>query len=341
MIWPLAKRVLFSLDAESAHRFAATATLLGARLGGLPIRLIAGEPVAGAEKDVFGIRFKNPLGLAAGFDKNAELLSALPLLGFGFAEIGTVTPRPQPGNPRPRLFRDAEQRALFNRMGFNNLGAQVVAERIARARPTLPSDFRVGVNVGKNKDTEAAAAASDFARATEFFDGLADYIVVNVSSPNTPGLRDLQTEDALKRILGAVLDVISKWKARPPVLLKLAPELQNEVLIELIHALERFGGVSGWVLTNTLGGKFALSSRVTLQGGWSGRPLTSISRERLASVRVETKLPVISVGGILDEQEALSRLSLGADLLQIYSGWIFSGPRLPSRIVSAIAAKNS
>ncbi len=337
--WSLAKGFLFRVDAESAHRFATNAVLLASHAGPLPLRWIAGKSLPGAERVVFGRRFRNPVGLAAGFDKNAELLPVLPELGFGFAEIGTVTPRPQAGNPQPRLFRAPERQAIFNRMGFNNLGAPIVAERVRRARPGLPRDFRVGINVGKNKDTDAADAARDFAAAAAPFEGLADYLVVNVSSPNTPGLRDLQSEDALKRILEAVGEVVARWAEKPPILLKLAPEIEAAPLTQLIQALEASGGVSGWVLTNTLGGNYERVDGVTLPGGWSGKPLSSLSRQRLATARSATRLPIISVGGILDEEEACARLSMGADLVQIYSGWIFAGPRLPHRIVRRVLSE--
>jgi dihydroorotate dehydrogenase len=339
--WSIAKHMLFRIDAENAHRFATSSILLTRKLGRKPMEWIAGAPVEGLEREVFGMKFLNPLGLAAGFDKNAELLPVLPELGFGFAEIGTVTPRAQPGNPRPRLFREPERQAIFNRMGFNNLGAPLVAERIRRVKPLLPPHFRVGVNVGKNKDTEANRAAEDFARATEPFQGLADYLVVNVSSPNTPGLRDLQNEDALRRILESVKEVVARWTVTPPILLKLAPEIEAEPLTQLMGALESSVGVDGWVLTNTLGGSYERKTGEVLPGGWSGSPLSELSRSRLRAARAATRLPVISVGGIMDEREASARLSLGADLIQIYSGWIFGGPRFPHRVLKSLKTASS
>jgi dihydroorotate dehydrogenase len=277
--------------------------------------------------------FRSPVGLAAGFDKNCEILPALPDLGFGFAEIGTVTPRPQPGNERPRLFRDRPHRALFNRMGFNNLGAEIIATRLKEARARLPTSFRVGVNIGKNKDTALSDAPGDYRAAARPFDGLADYLVINVSSPNTPGLRSLQSVEALEPIVREVLAEVSGWERRVPVLLKLAPELGGEELQAILRAGERWG-VAGWVLTNTLGGGWP---KPAITGGYSGAPLAEAARTSLASARAITSLPIISVGGILSPKEAAARIEAGAQLVQIYSGWIYEGPRFPAKISSVLA----
>ncbi|MCM2277040.1 MAG: quinone-dependent dihydroorotate dehydrogenase [Oligoflexia bacterium] len=331
-LWDLSKGLLFRLDAEKVHRAMIGMVRLGRQAGGLPLRLAAGPlPEASAARaNVLGMPFRSRVGLAAGFDKDAEILEALPELGFGFAEIGTVTPLPQPGNPRPRLFRDPERQAIFNRMGFNGAGAAAVAARLERARTRLPGDFRVGVNLGKNKDTALDDAAADYARAAAPFEGLADYLVVNVSSPNTPGLRSLQSARALLPIVAAIGEVISGWTRRPPLLLKLAPELEGVALRELIEEVER-AGIDGFVLTNTLGGSFRSNGR-ELEGGWSGGPLTSRSRARLLEAREATKLPIISVGGILSAEEAGERVRSGAQLIQIYSGWIYRGPGFPAEI---------
>ncbi len=345
--WALLKWILFKFDAEAVHRLSVSLIRLGASLGGWILRLVSGasarariELSAPAQLPsplprVWGIEFASCLGLAAGFDKDAEILSGLPELGFGFAEIGTVTPRPQPGNDRPRLFRDIERQAIFNRMGFNGLGATIVSERLAKIKPTLPTAFRVGVNVGKNKETSNEEAARDYAHAAKAFEGLADYLVINVSSPNTPGLRALQTAEALKPIVGSVLEGISGWKHVPPLLLKLAPEVRGDALTELIRAAEGWG-IQGWVLTNTLAGTWGAEKAVA--GGWSGGPLTQKSRESLVEARLATRLPIISVGGILTPNEAVQRRELGADLVQIYTGWILGGPDFPVRVSRALAA---
>lgn len=280
------------------------------------------------------MRFASRVGLAAGFDKDAEIVPALPSLGFGFAEIGTVTPRPQSGNDRPRLFRDLERQCVFNRMGFNGLGAAVVAKRLESVRDRLPSAFRVGVNVGKNKDTPLEEAARDYAAAAAAFKSLADYIVINVSSPNTAGLRSLQAIESLHPIVDAVKEAIRGAKS-PPLLLKLAPEVESEELARIFAAADRWG-VDGWVLTNTLAG-----NREGLSGGWSGKVLTELSRTRLEQARAVTRLPIISVGGIMDADEAERRVRLGANLVQIYSGWIFGGPSFPVEISNRILIKNT
>lgn len=317
-MWSFARALLFRFEAETAHELAKRATLT---LPGFVRRALAGPPSFKGARPVWDLPFRNPIGLGGGFDKNAEWLPALPDLGFGFAEIGTVTPRPQGGNPRPRLFRDPERRALFNRMGFNNLGVAAVRRNLEAARPKLPDGFRVGVNLGKNKDTPDADAPLDYARAAEAFEGLADYLVINVSSPNTPGLRALQTVEALKPILGSVLQVVSRWSKAPPVLLKLAPELDASALAGLIPPCES-EGARGWILTNTLAGTYAGGA-----GGWSGGPLRELALQRLREAHGIARTPIVSVGGILAREDARERLEAGASLMQVYSGWIYGGPR--------------
>jgi dihydroorotate dehydrogenase len=348
-IWKVAKKALFKWDAETIHRFSVQAIHLaqatGRISGQLPLKWATGScAVAEASsggavpKQILGMNFQSRLGLAAGFDKNAEILASLPYMGFGYAEIGTVTPRPQPGNPAPRLFRDPEKMALFNRMGFNNLGSTLVAQRIGKLKPGLPENFRVGVNLGKNKDTPVEKSAEDYIRAAADFKDLADYLVVNVSSPNTPGLRSLQTVEGLKPIVGGVFNLISKWGRRPPLLLKLAPEVSISTLQQLIPVLEGMG-IDGWVLTNTLAGHWPDSAKPRskgVEGGWSGKPLSEISAQRLAEVRSITSKSIISVGGIVSTDEAVHRISLGADLIQIYTGWVYGGPSFPSEIVKRL-----
>lgn len=345
LFWACAKRVLFLLEAERAHRFMVGTIHLLLRLRARAILSIAsGTSVRGLPEAsppaVFGMTFLSRVGLAAGFDKDAEILEALPALGFGFAEIGTVTPRPQPGNEKPRLLRDPRRKALFNRMGFNGLGAAVVSARLELARKNLPPSFRVGVNLGKNKDTTLEDAHRDYEAAARYFQGLADYIVINVSSPNTPGLRSLQATEALKPIVGSVQGVISRWGTRPPLLLKLAPELEGEDLEGIIKSVEDFG-VDGWVLTNTLGGAIDLEAGSTepsrrLSGGWSGGVLTERARKSLIQARRVSRLPIISVGGIMTPEEAVARRRDGAELVQIYSGWVYGGPGFPREVDAAL-----
>lgn len=358
-LWGLFKWVLFRFDAEGIHRFSVAMLRLAIRLGNWPLRLLSGaaslQPKSRvqvsenrpsselrANPRVWEMEFASRLGLAAGFDKDAEILAGLPELGFGFAEIGTVTPRPQAGNDRPRLFRDPERQAIFNRMGFNGLGAASVAERVAAIRPGLPRGFRVGINIGKNKTTSNEDAAKDYLAAALAFEDLADYLVINVSSPNTPGLRALQTVEALKPIIEGVNQAILRWKSRPPLLLKLAPEVRGEDLQSVLDAGERWG-IDGWVLTNTLAGSIDINRHgVTnsLPGGWSGGPLVESSRQSLVEAREYTQLPIISVGGILTPEEAALRLKLGANLVQIYTGWVFGGPGFPAKVARRISTSD-
>lgn len=329
MAWAATRKILFSLDAETAHHFFCKI------IQNSPECLLKKVSRAPDESHqsahfVMGMRFQNPLGLAAGFDKNAEILAKLPALGFGYAEIGTVTPRGQKGNPRPRLFRLPEERSLFNRMGFNNDGAVQIAKRLEKAREVLPLEFRVGVNIGKNKDTALEAAADDYRLAAQHFSGLADYLTINVSSPNTEGLRSLQKISALREIVDSVRNLIEAWRPRPPLLVKLSPEFIQELTVDDISQIEQTG-VDGYIATNTLAGE-----RFGMSGGLSGGILKELSREAVKRLRLFTEKPIISVGGIDSREEAEIRMNLGANLIQIYSSWIFEGPRLPGRIVRGL-----
>jgi dihydroorotate dehydrogenase len=303
MLWKGVRPILFRMDAERAHRIGVKVLQWAIRLrpkrGGKKLSVSGCSADRADEKSnisnrfepspvLFGMKFRSRVGLAAGFDKNAEVLTALPILGFGFGEIGTVTPRPQPGNPRPRLFRDSSQKALFNRMGFNNDGAFVISRRLERMRGQLPDGFRVGVNLGKNKDTPLERAWTDYVEAARPFRSLADYLVINISSPNTPGLRSLQTGQSLKPILEGVRNLTSAWHSMPPLLVKIAPELSGSELSDFIHEVEPWG-VDGWILTNTLAGTYQpsdLRSRdLSLEGGWSGGPLAPFAMRSLNEAR--------------------------------------------------------
>jgi dihydroorotate dehydrogenase len=306
-MWILIRSILFILPAELTHH-----------LSYLFMRIIA--PFL---PRVSGIA-RNKVGLAAGFDKNAEILTVLPKFGFGFAEIGTVTPKPQAGNERPRLFRDPSGQALFNRMGFNNFGAEIISERVRRAKKELPADFMVGVNLGKNKATLDGDAASDYAKVAQSFLDCADYFVINVSSPNTPGLRSLQKPEFLVPIVRSVQEIIQKSTRSIPLYVKLAPELDETVLREIILALEG-ENIAGLVLTNTLSGIYIYRG-TEYSGGYSGAPLRDLSLQRLREVRAMTSLPIMSVGGIMTVEDARARLAAGATRIQIYTGWIYAGP---------------
>jgi len=333
MLWSLVRPLLFQRDAESTHERTVSmlASLAKTGAGQALLRAASRQSLvsAGASKKVWDLEFRSPVGLAAGFDKNGVLLRALPHLGFGFAEIGSVTPRPQPGNPRPRLSRDPSRQAIWNAMGFNNDGVEAVARRLEQARSCgwIPSDFPVGVNLGKNKDTPNEEAHRDYLAGARRFLSLADYLVVNVSSPNTPGLRALQEPEGVRRILDPILDVRAGTVRSVPVLLKLAPEISGASLVELLDQLEH--RVDGWILTNTL--QFN-------SGGLSGKPLAELSRARLLEAIGRTRKPIISVGGILDADEARRRVESGASLIQAYAGYIYGGPAFPARLAADLLA---
>lgn len=328
--------LLFRLDPETAHGL----TLGLLRLAGVfpPSRWLLQALFAAPEKpvEVFGLRFKNPVGLAAGYDKDAVALRGLTALGFGHLEVGTVTPRPQPGNPKPRIFRLVEDEALINRMGFPGEGASKVESRLSsfvrRPRSTV-----IGLNLGKNKDTPLDSAAEDYLALMRLFAPLADYLAINVSSPNTVGLRRLQGRDMLESLLGAVAQERQMSKVKCPVLVKLAPDLSDEELDDALDVILRTG-MDGVIATNTTLGREGLRSRHREEsGGLSGRPLRVRSEAALARVvkRLEGRLPVVSVGGIMSPEDAKRRLEMGAALVQVYTGLVYAGPGLVNKIVRA------
>jgi dihydroorotate dehydrogenase len=339
LLWAWVKRIFFRIDAERAHHWAVRGMTLLGRVHPALLARVVGTPSLRSPQakalatHVAGLDFDHSLGLAAGFDKNAQLLPYAQALGFAFVEIGTVTPRPQAGNPRPRLFRDPARSALFNRMGFNNDGADAVERRLRKFR-SHSSSLRVGVNIGKNKDTPNEIAVQDYTLLAGRFASLADYIVINVSSPNTPGLRDLQSLRSLEPIVQGVLaEVKASDHSSCPVFLKLAPELQDEALKDTLQAAEAWG-VTGFVLTNTLAGEYR-----GLSGGWSGGPVQKAALKSLEYARYATSIPIISVGGILTPEDAAQRLRAGANLIQIYSGWIYQGPSFPGQIIRSLTPR--
>jgi dihydroorotate dehydrogenase len=269
------------------------------------------------ETKVFGIRFWNPVGLAAGFDKNARLLHLLPALGFGFVEIGAITPRPQPGNPRPRLFHISGKHAIVNRMGFNNEGVEAVAERIRHNKSRVP----LGANIGKNKDTPNEKAAQDYLTCFQKLRSLVDYIVVNVSSPNTPNLRELQKKTSLIAILEKLQE---ENKRNIPLLIKIAPELGDSELQGVVEVAKKTK-IAGIVATNTL---------KTEQGGLSGTPLKKRSTEVIKQLYKKTqgRIPIVGVGGIFSGKDAYEKITAGASLVQIYTGLMYEGPGLVKRV---------
>jgi dihydroorotate dehydrogenase len=321
----LLRPALFLLDAERAHRLAMAA--LRARPAATPAPL--GGPL---ETRVAGLAFANPLGMAAGFDKDAEAPDALLGLGFGFAEVGSITPRPQAGNPRPRLFRLVEDRAVINRMGFNNDGAAAAAARLAaRERRGI-----VGINIGANKDS--ADRIADYAQMTRAMAPLADYLAVNISSPNTPGLRALQDEGALTGLLDAVLE--ARGSAGPPVFLKVAPDLEPADIDSIARiAFDR--KLDALIVSNTTISRPGLCSRLAGEaGGLSGAPLKDLALRRLRDFRTATggALPLVGVGGIASAEDAWQRIRAGASLVQLYSAMVYEGPGIARRIVRGLEA---
>lgn len=290
------------------------------------------------EREVFGLKFKNPVGLAAGFDKNAEYIEDMAKFGFGFIEIGTVTPKPQPGNDKPRMFRLIPDEALINRMGFNNQGADVAAGRLKHLKNK--DGVIIGGNIGKNKITPNEEAVNDYIYCFHALYDYVDYFVVNVSSPNTPGLRDLQEKEPLMRILHT-LQELNAQKAQPkPILLKIAPDLTNSQLDDIVEIVTQTH-IAGVIATNTTISREGLVSDPNLvqeAGGVSGKPLTKRSTEviRYLATKSNRAFPIIGVGGIHSAQDAIEKLNAGASLIQIYTGFIYEGPGLVRSICKAL-----
>ncbi|HUH49320.1 MAG TPA: quinone-dependent dihydroorotate dehydrogenase [Mycoplana sp.] len=328
----LARKGLFLFDPEAAHGLSITALKSGL------VPSCSLRPDARLHQTIAGLDFPNPLGMAAGYDKNAEVPEALIRLGFGFTEIGTVTPKPQPGNPKPRIFRLTADEAVINRLGFNNEGHAAALERLKNcSRQSL-----IGVNIGANKDSEDRIA--DYVAGIRAFYGVARYFTANISSPNTPGLRDLQARESLAALLSAVLSARSEQAARSgrhvPVFLKIAPDLTEEGLddiadVALAHDLD------GLIVSNTTLSRDGLTDRTHAAeaGGLSGKPLFEKSTIVLAKMRkrVGEALPIIGVGGVSSAETAAEKIRAGADLVQLYSCMVYAGPRLPASIVRGLS----
>jgi dihydroorotate dehydrogenase len=340
MLYRLVRPLLFQLDPERAHRGAMHALEFAHRAG--LTGLIARRPPASPRK-VMGLEFPNPVGLAAGLDKNGEHVDALSGLGFGFIEIGTVTPRPQPGNPAPRMFRLAQARAIINRMGFNNGGVERLLMNVSRAR------YRgiLGINIGKNFDTPLERAAEDYLYCMRKVYTAASYITFNISSPNTANLRQLQQAGELDRLLGTLAaerrELAGRHGKRVPLAVKIAPDLTQADIADMA-ALFIKHGIDAVIATNTT------VSRKTVEGlrdadqagGLSGAPLTALSTEivrQLAAV-LAGRIPIIAAGGILSGVDARDKIAAGASLVQLYSGLIYEGPALIGRVARALAREN-
>ncbi len=337
-MYGLARPFLFALDAERAHGLGLSSleALHRLRLQ----RLLGGAPRPFPVK-ALGLTFPNPVGLAAGLDKNGEHIDALLGLGFGFVEVGTVTPRAQPGNQKPRMFRLPEHRAVINRLGFNNDGVDALVRNVARAQRR--GDGALGINIGKNKDTPNESAHTDYLHCLERVYPLADYVTVNISSPNTAGLRELQEEQALRRLVGELREgqerLAARHGRRVPVLVKVAPDLSDEDIDAAARVLGDLG-VDGVIATNTTVSRIAVQEHPHAHetGGLSGEPLMNKSTAvlRMLRTRLPETIPLVGAGGILSGADAAKKTAAGASLVQLYTGLVYRGPALIGECVEAI-----
>lgn len=336
----LVRSLLFHFDPEWVHHFSFKSLQNFRKVPGLSVflrkKFQLNDPRL--EREVFGIKFKNPVGLAAGFDKDAKLYKELDDLGFGFIEIGTVTPKPQPGNKKKRLFRLKEDEAIINRMGFNNDGVEAAVKRLRSNKNVI-----IGGNIGKNKITPNEKAGEDYKICFEALFDHVDYFVVNVSSPNTPNLRELQDKEPLTNLLNSLQQLNSAKPIQKPILLKIAPDLTDLQLLDIIDIVKETK-IAGVIATNTTISREGLTSENKNEtGGLSGKPLKNRATEviRFLSEKSENAFPIIGVGGIHSPEDALEKLDAGASLVQLYTGFIYEGPGLIKRINKAILAKNS
>ncbi len=330
-VWQRALRPLFfRLEPELAHRIVLTL------LSGVPV-IGAADDADALAQDLWGMRFSNPVGLAAGLDKDAAAIAAWQILGFGFAEIGTITPLPQPGNPAPRLWRLPEHRALINRLGFPSLGMELAVRRLTRVRGRNLR-LRLGINIGPNKNTPPERVADDIAAAAARLGPLADFIVINVSSPNTPGLRDWQAPGHLRTLVarafpGRIGAAPGAPVSRPPLLVKIAPDLDSDQLRGICATIMDLR-LDGIVATNTTVAREAVGVRSDHPGGLSGKPLKARAREVIGLIYryTEARIPIIGVGGVGSAEDAYEHIRAGASLVELYTGLIYEGPGLPSAI---------
>lgn len=339
----LIRPFLFLFDPEAIHHFVFKVLSIKGKIPGFNplLKALFDYRDPRLEKTLFGIRFSNPVGLAAGFDKDAKLIDELACFGFGFIEIGTLTPRPQAGNEKPRLFRLPEDQALINRMGFNNEGVEAAVNRLRKRN----SKVIIGGNIGKNKDTPNDKAFSDYMMCFEALHPYVDYFVVNVSSPNTPGLRELQDKAPLMQLMSHIKGLSKSKDKVKPVLLKIAPDLNTDQLNDIIEILKETK-TDGVIATNTTisrDGLLTQSEEVSAigMGGLSGKPLIKRSTEVISYLRknLGPDYPIIGVGGIMTPQDALDKLEAGADLIQIYTGFIYEGPGFVKRINKAVVKR--
>jgi dihydroorotate dehydrogenase len=348
MFYSLLRRIMFAtLLPEEAHGFSMNSlkTICATAAGRNGLKKMFGYEHPSLQKNIWGLLFPNPVGLGAGFDKNATYLREIKSLGFGFSEIGTVTPRPQPGNPKPRLYRLPKDKAIINRMGFNNDGATAVKKRLEKwkANDKLSAGFIIGGNIGKNKITPNEDAWKDYAICLrELFD-VADYFAVNVSSPNTPALRELQQKDSLRKIFSELENINQGKKEPKPILLKIAPDLMREQLDDIISLTQEIK-IKGLIATNTTIERTHLKTPANEvekmgAGGLSGKPLKEKSTEMLQYLAAQLggETPIMASGGIFTAEDAKEKLAAGACLLQIWTGFIYAGPGVAGKICKGLA----
>lgn len=340
MFYKIAQKFMFQMDPEKAHNFAMWNL---SKTANTPLNCFYAQNITPAPVTCMGITFTNPVGLAAGMDKDGEAIDAFAAMGFGHIEVGTVTPRPQPGNDAPRCFRIKPAKAIINRMGFNNKGVDYLIERLKEKR----SDIKVGVNIGKNRDTPVEQGKDDYLICMEKVYQYADYIAVNISSPNTPGLRTLQYGDLLDDLLGSLksmqTDLAKQHNKYVPIALKIAPDLTIEEIEAIAHSLIK-NNFDGAIATNTTLSRDGVSglTNSTETGGLSGKPLNELSTKVIKQLAncLDNKMPIIGVGGINSAEDALAKFDAGAEIVQIYSGFIYQGPALIEEISDAFRAKS-
>jgi len=340
LLYPLSRALLFRLDPETAHGLSLRAIARVGRMPGLRAAVALQFSAPDAEPvEVFGLHFPNRIGLAAGYDKDGDGWRGLACLGFGHIEVGTVTPKPQPGNAKPRIFRLVEERSVINRMGFPGRGAGYVAEQLRGRKLGGPI---IGVNIGKQKTTALEDAAGDYEQLVDIFAPLADYLAVNISSPNTPGLRRLQERGFLGALLGRVAarrdQAADEIGRRVPVLVKLAPDLDDEQLLTAVDVIAE-SGLDGIIATNTTISRDGLDhARAGEEGGLSGAALTDMSTRIIARISEHTggSIPVVGVGGVMGPEDARAKLDAGATLVQLYTGLVYEGPGLVKRILKGL-----
>jgi len=339
-MYKVLRKILFLFDAEQIHEFS---TFLIKTLNKIPyLKRVLSKFYRVEnkilEREILGLKFKNPVGLAAGFDKNAELYNDLSIFGFGFIEIGTVTPLPQPGNPKKRIFRLVKDKSLINRLGFNNKGLDIVSKNLKNK-----GNLIVGANIGKNFFTENSEGVNDYLKCLSVLHNSVDYFAINISSPNTENLRDFHNQELLKPLLEKLIDYNKKQKKYKPLLLKISPDIDNVQLNQIVNLISELK-LDGIIATNTTVSRIKLKSKnKNEKGGLSGEPLKERSNEviRLLRENLGPNFPIIGVGGVMNPKDAIEKINSGANLIQLYTGFVYEGPNIVKRINKAIISQSN